>query len=76
MKIININEKIKTLTRFNSTLNVKLPYKNKRKINNRLHNIYSTNECKKCPKLKKCTSNRIREITEIADPYKQKLKDD
>ena len=31
---------------------------------------------KKCPKLKKCTSNRIREITEIADPYKQKLKDD
>lgn len=55
---------------------VKLPYKNKRKLNNKLHNIYSTNECKKCLKLKKCTSNRIREITEIADPYKQKLKDD
>lgn len=55
---------------------VKLPYKNKRKLNNKLHNIYSTNGCKKCLKLKKCTSNRIIEITEIADPYKQKLKDD
>lgn len=55
---------------------IKLPFKNKRKINGRYYNIYSTNKCKKCPKLKKCTSNRIREITEVADPYKQKLKDD
>lgn len=53
-----------------------MPFKNKRKINGRYHNIYSTKKCKKCIKLKECTSNRIREITEVADPYKQKLKDD
>lgn len=28
------------------------------------------------PKLKSCTSSRVREITEVANPYKKKLKDD
>lgn len=54
----------------------KLSFKNYRKINGRLHKIYSTTKCKQCPKLKKCTSSRVKEITEVADPYKEKLKDD
>ena len=47
----------------------KLFLKNYRKINGRLHKIYSTTKCKQCPKLKKCTSSRVKEITEVADPY-------
>lgn len=39
---------------------VKLPFKNYRKINEQLHKIYSTTKCKQCPKLKSCTSNRVR----------------
>ena len=54
----------------------KLSFKNYRKINRRLHKTYSTTKCKQCPKLKKCTSSRVKEITEVADPYKEKLKDD
>ena len=54
----------------------KLSFKNYRKINGRLHKIYSTTKCKQCPKLKKCTSSRVKEIIEVADPYKEKLKDD
>lgn len=54
----------------------KLSFKNYRKINGRLHKIYSTTKCKQYPKLKKCTSSRVKEITEVADPYKEKLKDD
>ncbi len=55
---------------------VKLPFKNYRKINGRLHKIYSTTKCKQYPKLKSCTSSRVREITEVANPYEEKLKDD
>lgn len=54
----------------------KLSFKNYRKINGRLHKIYSTTKCKQCPKLKKCTSSRVKEITEVVDPYNEKLKDD
>jgi len=53
---------------------IKLPFKNYRKINGRLHKRYSTTKCKQCPKLKSCTSIRVREITEVANPYKKKLK--
>ena len=38
------------------------------------HKIYSTTKCKQCPKLKSCTFSRVREITEVVDPYKEKLK--
>ncbi len=55
---------------------VKLPFKNYRKINEQLHKIYSTTKCKQCPKLKSCTSSRVKKITEVAYPYKEKLKDD
>ena len=46
---------------------VKLPFKNYRKINGRLHKIYSTTKSKQFPKLKSYTSSRVREITEVAD---------
>lgn len=52
-----------------------LTYQSKRRMNNKLWNVYSTDDCLYCEIKEFCTSKKTREIMEIADPLKQYLKD-
>lgn len=52
-----------------------LTYKSKRRMNNQLLNVYSSDECLNCKHLKECTANKKREILEPANPIKQRIKD-
>lgn len=52
-----------------------LTYQSQRRMNNKLWNVYSTDDCLYCEIKEFCTSKKTREIMEIADPLKQYLKD-
>jgi transposase len=52
-----------------------LKYKNNRKINKEIYRVYSTNECKNCKELGKCTSGRKREIFDLAHPLRRKMQE-
>ena len=52
-----------------------LTYQSQRRMNNKLCNVYSTDDCLYCEIKEFCTSKKkTREIMEIADPLKQHLK--
>ena len=53
-----------------------LEYQNDRKINNVLYRVYSTNKCKTCNYLEKCTKNNKREIFHLAHPLRIKMRED
>jgi len=53
-----------------------LEYQNNRKINNVLYRVYSTEDCKICPYLRKCTKSRKREIFHLAHPLRIKMRED
>jgi len=50
-----------------------LKYQNNRKINKVLYRVYSTNDCKTCNCLKKCTKGSKREIFKLAHPLRIKM---
>jgi hypothetical protein len=52
-----------------------LKYQNNRKINNVPYRVYSTNECKLCEDLNECTSSKIREIFDLANPLRMKMQE-
>lgn len=52
-----------------------LTYQSKRKMNGKLWNVYSTDDCLYCELKDFCTPKKKREILEIADPAKQYFKD-
>lgn len=52
-----------------------LEYKSKRRMNGKLWNVYTTDDCLYCELHPLCTTKKTREILEIADPLKQYLKD-
>ena len=52
-----------------------LTYQSKRRMNNKLWNVYSTDDCLYCEIKEFCTPKKTREIMEIANPLKQYLKD-
>ena len=53
-----------------------LKYQNNRKVNKVLNKVYSTTECKPCPDLKDCTKSKKREIFDVANPLRAKMRDD
>ena len=52
-----------------------LTYQSKRKMNGKIWNVYSTDDCFYCDLKDFCTPKKKREILEIIDPVKQYLKD-
>ncbi len=52
-----------------------LTYQSKRKMNGKIWNVYSTDDCLYCDFKDFCTPKKKREILEIIDPSKQYLKD-
>lgn len=52
-----------------------LTYQSKRKMNDKIWNVYSTDDCFYCDLKDFCTPKKRREILEIIDPGKQYLKD-
>jgi len=53
-----------------------LEYQNNRKMSNGLNRIYSTDECKSCNVLEKCTKGSKREISHLAHPLRIKMRED
>jgi transposase len=53
-----------------------LEYQNNRKINKELYKVYSSVECKKCQYLSCCTKSSKREIFDLANPLRIKMRED
>ena len=51
-------------------------YKNDRKLNGEWMRVYSTNKCKTCPVKNICAQSRVREIFELVDDLRWKMKAD
>jgi len=53
-----------------------LEYQNDRKMSNGLNQVYSTEKCKDCNVLEKCTKGSKREISHLAHPLRIKMRED